>query len=128
VIKLELLLGVTFALWVFCLVDVIGSSDSRVRNLPKIGWLIPVLLFPWSARSRGWSPAARPVGATTFATRARGARLPGVRPARAGRGRRPREGRGVLWQVRAGAEEQRRRYEQSKQETTSPVPRPNPPA
>ena len=37
VIKLELLLGsVSFASWVFCLVDVIGNPSASVRNLPKV--------------------------------------------------------------------------------------------
>lgn len=60
VIKLELLLGVaTFALWVFCLVDAIGSPSDRVRNLPKVAWVLLVLFFPL-AGSITWLVAGRP--------------------------------------------------------------------
>lgn len=60
VIKLELLLGVvTFALWVFCLVDAIGAQPARVRNLPKVAWLLLILFFPLVG-SVAWLVAGRP--------------------------------------------------------------------
>ena len=60
VIKLELLLGiVSFALWVFCLVDAIGSDSSRVRNLPKALWIVLILFFPLVG-SIAWLVAGRP--------------------------------------------------------------------
>lgn len=60
VIKLELLLGVvTFALWVFCLVDAIGAQSSRVRNLPKVAWILLILFFPLVG-SVAWLVAGRP--------------------------------------------------------------------
>ena len=59
-IKLELLLGiVTFALWVFCLVDVIGSPTASVRNLPKVAWILLILFFPLIG-SIAWLVAGRP--------------------------------------------------------------------
>ena len=59
-IKLELLLGVvTFALWVFCLVDAIGAQPSRVRNLPKVAWVLLILFFPFVG-SIAWLVAGRP--------------------------------------------------------------------
>ena len=60
VIKLELLLGVvTFALWVFCLVDAIGAQPARVRNLPKVAWILLILFFPLVG-SVAWLVAGRP--------------------------------------------------------------------
>jgi hypothetical protein len=60
VIKIEGLLGVvTFALWVFCLVDAIGSPSERIRNLPKAAWVVIVLLFPLVG-SIAWLVAGRP--------------------------------------------------------------------
>ena len=33
-------------LWIFCLVDVITTDESSCRNLPKMLWLLLVLLVP----------------------------------------------------------------------------------
>ncbi|GGM37041.1 membrane protein [Longimycelium tulufanense] len=46
-------------LWVFCLVDVITTSEWECRNLPKSAWLLIVLLVP-SAGSVIWLIAGRP--------------------------------------------------------------------
>lgn len=51
---------ITLALWLFCLIDVITTSDSDVRNLPKIFWLLIVLFFPLIG-SIVWLVAGRPV-------------------------------------------------------------------
>lgn len=58
--------AIFFVLWVYCLLDVIASDESLVRNLPKIPWLFLVLLFgpvgsvAWLALGRpmyaGWRP------------------------------------------------------------------------
>jgi hypothetical protein len=62
VIKLEGLLGVlVFALWVFCLVEAIGSSSDRIRNLPKVAWILIILFFPFIG-SIAWLAAGRPDG------------------------------------------------------------------
>lgn len=59
-IKLELLFGfVTFALWVFCLVDCIQTREGDIRNLSKTIWLLLVLFFPF-AGSIAWLVAGRP--------------------------------------------------------------------
>lgn len=59
-IKLDILFGlVTFALWVFSLVDVIGTEESRMRHLPKLWWLLLVLFFPFVG-SVAWLVAGRP--------------------------------------------------------------------
>ena len=109
-IKLELLGGViTFALWVFCLVDVIGTPEGNVRNLPKVGWLVLVLLFPLVG-SIAWLVAGRP--------EARPPQRPTAfpeydRPGRAAVAD-PEKDEAFLREVRARAEEQRRHYEAEK--------------
>ena len=59
-IRFELFFGlVVFALWVFSLVDVIGSDEGAIRHLPKLWWLLIVLFFPF-AGSVAWLVAGRP--------------------------------------------------------------------
>lgn len=110
-IKLELLGGVvTFALWVFCLVDVIGTPEGKVRNLPKVGWLLLVLIFPLVG-SIAWLVAGRPEKRPATGT---SAAFPEYdRPGRAAAAD-PEKDEAFLRDVRARAEEQRRRYEQAK--------------
>jgi hypothetical protein len=50
------------ALWVFCIIDVIVSSEFEVRNLPKLAWLLIVLLVP-TIGSIIWLVAGRPQSA-----------------------------------------------------------------
>lgn len=47
---------------VFCLIDVISSSEGEIRNLPKVPWIFIVLLFPL-AGSVAWLVAGRPQAA-----------------------------------------------------------------
>jgi Phospholipase_D-nuclease N-terminal len=54
------------ALWIFCIVDVITSNEWEVRNLPKMAWLLIVLLLP-DIGSIIWLIAGRPQGARTAA-------------------------------------------------------------
>ncbi|MCW2756970.1 MAG: hypothetical protein JWO46_716 [Nocardioidaceae bacterium] len=62
-IKVEALFGlVTLALWIFSLVDVIGTDEGRMRHLPKLWWLLIVLFFPF-AGSVAWLVAGRPTDA-----------------------------------------------------------------
>lgn len=35
------------ALWVFCLIDVIGTRADTTRNLPKLLWLVLVIFLSW---------------------------------------------------------------------------------
>ena len=52
-------------LWIFCIVDVIRFEDGETRHLPKIGWLIVVLLLPdlgsilWLLFGRSYSSKVR---------------------------------------------------------------------
>lgn len=50
---------VTFGLWIFCLVDVVVTDESSCRNLPKLMWLLLVLLVPLVG-SIVWLVAGRP--------------------------------------------------------------------
>lgn len=50
---------VTLGLWIFCLVDVITTEDGNCRNLPKLAWLLIVLLLPLVG-SIVWLVAGRP--------------------------------------------------------------------
>ena len=52
---------IVFALWVFSLIDVIGSDDGAIRHLPKLWWLLIVLFFPFVG-SIAWLVAGRPSG------------------------------------------------------------------
>ena len=117
-IKVELLMGmVTFALWVFCLVEVIGTPEALVRNLPKVGWIVLVLLFPLVG-SIAWLVAGRPEYAGprhSAYERAQPAFPEYDRPGRAAPGD-PAKDEEFLRQVRARAEEQRRRHEQARHE------------
>jgi hypothetical protein len=59
--RLGLLLGpVIFILWLYCVINVITSRDDEVRHLPKVAWLVVVLLFPLVG-SIAWLAAGRPV-------------------------------------------------------------------
>lgn len=53
---------VLLGLWIFCLIDVITTDEYRMRNLPKVAWLLIVLLLPdigsiiWLVAGRPWEP------------------------------------------------------------------------
>lgn len=47
------------ALDVFCVIDLIQTREGEVRNLPKIAWLLLILLFP-PIGSIAWLAAGRP--------------------------------------------------------------------
>ena len=49
----------TVALTVYAVVDCIQTDDSRVRNLPKVLWILLVLLFPLVGPI-AWLVAGRP--------------------------------------------------------------------
>jgi hypothetical protein len=103
---------VVFAIWVFCLVDVIGTDEVRMRHLPKLGWLLVVILLPFVG-SIAWLALGRPEGPA----RPTAVRTPGFpeyeRPGRFIPQDSTRDEE-FLAQVRARAEEQRRRYEEQR--------------
>jgi hypothetical protein len=53
---------VELALLVFCVIDLIQTPDDEIRNLPKWGWLILIILLPLVG-SIAWLVAGRPVRA-----------------------------------------------------------------
>ncbi len=95
-------------LWIFCLVDVITTPAEECRNLPKVAWLIIVLLLPdigsivWLIAGRNWS--AR-VSAPSRPT-------PAPRPARPTN---PDDDEEFLAGLRTRAEEQRRRAREAQE-------------
>jgi Phospholipase_D-nuclease N-terminal len=53
-------LGVVLtALWVYCVFDVIMCEEHRVRNLPKLTWLM-IVLFTFEVGAVAWLVAGRP--------------------------------------------------------------------
>lgn len=126
-LKLEGLFGlVVLALWIFCVIDLIGTRDDEVRSLPKIAWVFIVLLFPLVG-SIAWLAAGRPQpGPRPAAGRGGGAAFPEYdRPGRMA-ATSPDDDEEFLRQVRDRAEEQRRRYRDEKrrqgQGPTGPAP------
>ncbi len=55
-----LLTVMVMGLWVFCLIHVITTDESLVRNLPKTVWLILVVFLP-AVGSVAWLIAGRPL-------------------------------------------------------------------
>jgi Phospholipase_D-nuclease N-terminal len=52
---------VLLAVWLYCLLDVITSDESRVRHLPKVAWVLIVLLL-FEVGAALWLIAGRPRG------------------------------------------------------------------
>lgn len=103
---------VLIGLWIFCLIDVITTDESQMRNLPKAAWLLVVLLLfdigsiVWLVAGRTWNPGpagSRPTG--------RRAAFPEYdRPGRFA-ATNPDDDEEFLTAVRERAEQQRRAYE-----------------
>lgn len=115
-VRMELLVSVaTLALWIFCLVDVIGARDSEIRNLPKVAWVLIVLFFPL-AGSVAWLVAGRPQRVVAAGSRYERAvpEFPEYdRPGRAA-GTTAEADEEFLRKVRERAEEQRRAYREQR--------------
>jgi hypothetical protein len=59
-VRLGMFVGpVVFVLWVYCVIDVITRRPEDARHLPKVAWLVLVLLFPLVG-SVAWLVAGRP--------------------------------------------------------------------
>lgn len=96
-----LLLG----LWLYCLFDVITTDEAVCRNLPKIAWLLIVLLLP-DIGSILWLVAGRP---RTYETSRPSPYPEYERPGRFA-ATNPDDDEEFLRQCRERAEEQRRKY------------------
>jgi len=68
------------ALLVYCLIDCIQTDEARVRNLPKIGWILLIIIVP-IVGGLAWLFAGRPRGgvATNPFGPAAGRQAPGGR-------------------------------------------------
>ena len=104
---------VSLIMMIWCLIEAVSTDESRIRNLPKLWWILLILFFPL-AGSIAWLVAGRPE-----ASRPR----PGASPAfpeydRPGRAvsSDPAKDEDFLKQVRERAEQQRLRYEQQKKQ------------
>ena len=124
-IRFELLSGLlVLALWIFCLVEVIGTDEGALRNLPKVGWLLIVLFFPL-AGSVAWLVVGRPVATPA----SRYERTVPQYPEYDRRGRAAAADPGAdeefLRRVRERAEAQRRSYRESRPTNTGTEAGPN---
>lgn len=117
-LRLGIIAGpVILALWIFSVIDVISSREDEVRHLPKFGWLLLVLFFPFVG-SVAWLVAGRPrrekprPHATGFPEYDRPGRAAAADPAADAE---------FLRKVRERAEEQRRKArEQERQQEQDP--------
>ncbi|HEX4812494.1 MAG TPA: PLD nuclease N-terminal domain-containing protein [Nonomuraea sp.] len=95
----------TLVLWLYCLFDALTTPDAACRNLPKILWVVVVLLFPLIG-SIAWLVAGRPERAPRAPAR------PGAFPEDGRPGRsaatHPDDDEEFLRRCRERAEEQRR--------------------
>ena len=97
--------------WLFCVIDVITTPEGECRNLPKLVWLVLVVLLvdlgslAWLIAGRNWS------GSTAGERGARRGPSGMARSARPGRTvpRNPDDDEEFLAQLAARAAEQRRR-------------------
>jgi hypothetical protein len=116
VLRVQLFFSVVvFVVWIFTLVDLAQSPGHLVRSLPKVAWIVIVLLFPVLG-SAAWFVLGRPKTAP---------RQPGAyerdaptfpeydRPGRAA-AIDPEKDEAFLKQVRERAEEQRKRFAEEK--------------
>jgi hypothetical protein len=68
------------ALWIYCILDVIATDEALIRNLPKIVWLLVVILLP-TIGSIAWLLLGRPErggfapGDSTYRVEPRGGRV-----------------------------------------------------
>jgi hypothetical protein len=98
----------SLCLMVFCVLNVITTPESQVRNLPKLVWLLLCLFFP-IVGGIAWLVAGRPATATRSLPNRGNAGIPPEydRPGRAAAAS-PEDDEAFLRQVRERAEAQRR--------------------
>ncbi|MGI8678892.1 MAG: PLD nuclease N-terminal domain-containing protein [Jatrophihabitans sp.] len=104
---------VALAVWIFCIIDAVTTPRDQVRNLPKLAWILVVILFvdvgsiawllagrPWSQRAMARSGAGSGGGLTSMTGQ------PRRRPARPTN---PDDDEEFLATLKLRADEQRRR-------------------
>lgn len=62
---------VGLVLTVYCVLDILRTPDNQVRNLPKLLWVLFVVLFPLIGGA-AWLLAGRPAGARPAVPGSRG--------------------------------------------------------
>ncbi len=118
---------IAFAVWVFCIIDVITTPESETRNLPKLMWLLIVILLvdvgsiAWLVAGRNWAAKSGALAARAGGPQV-GNRLGGRG---AGRSSNPDDDDEFLAGLRARAEEQRRRARESDRRDEPPGPNPS---
>ena len=120
-----------FAVWVYCIIDVITTPNEACRNLPKLAWLLIVILLS-DVGSIAWLVAGKPwAGMQTNrmpykgSTGRPGAYVEADRPRRAV-ATNPDDDEEFLAGLRMRAEEQRRRAREA-QPDARPAIDPKPP-
>ena len=112
---------VEVVLLVYCVLNVITTPEAEVRNLPKLLWLVLVVILPLVG-GIAWLVAGRPQGPAR-STPYKG--NPGVPPAydRPGRATafRPEDDEAFLRGLRERAEQQRREAERQRRSGDDPV-------
>jgi hypothetical protein len=114
---------IALGVWIFCIIDVITTPETGCRNLPKIAWLLIVIILPevgsiaWLIAGHNWKAQLRgPSNRGAFPPQ--GARTPG-------RASNPDDDEEFLATLRARAEEQRRRAREAQgpdEPSTGPPP------
>lgn len=112
---------IAIGVWIFCIIDVITTPEDRVRNLPKLLWLLIVILL-MDIGSLAWLFAGRPWSAKGQVKRETGVDsgwgAPTRTPAKASN---PDDDEEFLAGLRTRAEEQRRRARDNKQGEDPPA-------
>ena len=106
-----------FALWVFCLIDVITTDEYLCRNLQK-GWWVLIVLLLFDVGAVLWLVAGRPWQARAGRPASTGDRDRYPEYERPGRfaATNPDDDEDFLRRCRERAEEQRRRYKEQRGE------------
>ncbi|WP_375489234.1 PLDc N-terminal domain-containing protein [uncultured Jatrophihabitans sp.] len=99
---------IMLALWIFCIIDVITTPDGAARNLPKMVWLLIVLILP-DIGSIVWLVAGHPWNSTTATLPYKGNRGYAPAPRTSARASNPDDDEEFLANLRRRADEQRRR-------------------
>jgi hypothetical protein len=105
---------ILFAVWVFCIIDVITTPEGVARNLPKLVWLLIVIILP-DVGSIAWLVAGRPWNSRQTDLPYKGNRSRPHPSELRFNGTNPDDDEEFLAGLRARAEEQRRRAREMKQ-------------
>jgi len=114
---------IVLGVWIFCFIDVLLTPPELCRNLPKVAWVLLVLIFDilgsiaWLVAGRPWNRAA--VGASPRSTHV-DSRYPEYDRPNRYRPTNPDDDEEFLAGLRKRAEEQRRRAREQSREQGEP--------